>query len=190
MKGGGVKNDNSRHSDVSNAGQDQAIRGNVDTPTETQLAGNPAHSNGERIDVLQREAQKSDEIASFVSSLNEGEEKQLVHLLVEQRQWAGLLPEPSVFNQYSKDVQKQILAWNDATIIEGSERENKLVDSFVRHRKWAQIFSFLINMGIPIAGIAAFIITGDHACLTSIGVPVISIGVNVWKDKQEEQEKD
>ena len=185
-----MKNDNSRHSDVSDAGQNQAIRSDVDTPTETQLAGNSTHSNGECVDVLQREAQKRDEIASFVSSLNKGEENQLVHLLVEQRQWAGLLPEPSVFNQYPKDVQKQILAWNDATIIEGSNRENKLVDSFVRHRKWAQIFSFLINMGIPITGMIAFVITREPACLTSISVPVISIGVNIWKDKQEEKDKD
>lgn len=187
MKGGGVKNDSSRHSDVSNAGQNQAIRSDVDTPTETQLAGNSANSNGECADVLQREAQKSEEIASFLSSLDKREENQLVHLLVEQRQWSGLLPEPSVFNQYPEDVRARILSWNDASIIDGSQRENKLVNSFIRHRKWAQIFSFLINMGIPIAGMIAFVMTGDHACLTSIGVPVVSIGVNVWKDKQEEE---
>ena len=140
--------------------------------------------------MLQREAQKSDEIASFVSSLTDGEEKQLVHFLVEQREWAGLLPDPATFAQYSQEVQKSILSWNNATILDGSERENKMVDGFIHHRKWAQIFSFLINMCIPIAGIIAFVITRDHACLTSIGVPVVSIGVNIWKDKKEEQDKD
>lgn len=189
-KGGGVNNDNSRHLNVSNTGQNQAIRADDDAPATAQQPRNSANSNGECANVLQHGAQESDEIASFVSSLSEGEETRLVHFLVEERHWAGLLPEPATFNQYSDEVKKSILSWNDATIIGGSERENKLVDSFVHHRKWAQIFSFLINAGIPIVGMIAFIITNDHACLTSLGVPVISIGVNVWKDKQDDQEKD
>ena len=56
---------------------------------------------------------------------------QLVHLLVEQRQWSGLLPDPNTFNQYPEKVQQSILAWNDATILGGSERESKLVDEFI-----------------------------------------------------------
>ena len=189
MKGGGVKNDNSRHPNVSDAGQNQAIRSNADTPKKTQLTGNSANSNGECADVLQHETNKSKEIENFMSSLNESEEKQAIHFLVEQRQWVGLLPDPATFSQYPQKVQESILSWNNATILDGSERETKMVDSFIRHRKWAQIFSFLINMGTPIAGMVAFVMTGEHACLTSIGVPVISIGVNVWKDKQEEKDK-
>ena len=185
-----MKNDNSRHPNVSDAGQNQAIRSDVDTPKKTQLTGNSANSNGECADVLQHETNKSKEIENFMSSLNESEEKQAIHFLVEQRQWVGLLPDPATFSQYPQKVQESILSWNNATILDGSERETKMVDSFIRHRKWAQIFSFLINMGIPIAGMVAFVMTGEHACLTSIGVPVISIGVNVWKDIQEDKDKD
>lgn len=183
-----MKNDDPRHFDVSDAGQNQAIRANDFTSREAQPPRISKSANGGDTDELQCELQKNEEIETFVASLDESEEKQLIHFLVEQREWAGLLPDPNTFNQYPKEVQKSILAWNDATIIDGSKRESELVDGFIRHRKWSQIFSFIINTGIPLAGITAFVLTGDHACLTSLGVPVISIGVNIWKDKREEQE--
>ena len=185
-----MSNDKSRNIDVSDVGQNQSIQKDNDTPAKAQFSRNSENSNCERVNVLQHEAQNIDEIASFVASLSEGEENQLVHLLVEQRQWSGLLPDPNTFNQYPEKVQQSILAWNDATILGGSERENKLVDEFIKHRKFAQIFSFLINFTIPMAGITAFVLSGEQACLTSLGIPAVSIAVNIWKDKKEEQEED
>ena len=37
-------------------------------------------------------------------------------------------------------------------------------------------------------GITAFVLTGEQACLTSLGIPAVSIAVNIWKDRKEEQE--
>ena len=183
-----MSNDNERNFNVPNARQKQAIRSD-DEPTKTdKLSRNAENFNGVGANELRQDAQESESLEAFVSALNKTDEEKLIHLLVEERQWSGLLPDPNTFNLYSKDVQKSIISWNDATIIDGSKRETELVNEFVKHRKWAQIFSFLINFSIPIAGIAAFVITGDHACLTSLGVPVISIGVNVWKNKKDEQE--
>ena len=70
-----MKNDKSRNIYVSDIGQNQSIQKDNDTPAKAQFSRNSESSNCERVNVLQNEAQNIDEIASFVASLSEGEEK-------------------------------------------------------------------------------------------------------------------
>ena len=185
---GGVSDDNKRDSNVSNSRQKQAISRNDFAAASNQLTGTPESANDVGFNELHEIEKKNKTLENFVSSLDESEEKQLIHFLVEERKWSGLLPDPDTFNKYSPEIQKSIISWNNATIIEGSKRESKLVNEFVSHRKWAQIFSFLINFSIPVAGIVAFVLTKEPACLSCLGVPALSIGVNVWREHKDSED--
>lgn len=46
-------------------------------------------------------------------------------------EWAGLLPDPESFAQYPEYAQRAMVEWNNANIIGGSKRMDKMVDSAI-----------------------------------------------------------
>ncbi|MEC4273425.1 hypothetical protein VJ923_09680 [Adlercreutzia sp. R25] len=104
--------------------------------------------------------------------------------------WVGLLPDPDSFNKYPEFAQHQMVAWNDASIIDASKREDKLVDAAIRQAKVGQGLSFVLNLVFTVLSFAGFVVTGNLASFGFMSVPVISVGFNIWKDRQADKAKD
>lgn len=102
------------------------------------------------------------------------------------RQWVGLLPSPDQFMQYPEDVRKQMVAWNDAQIIDSSKRDDRLTESFTKSVTRNQWFSFLINIVFTGCAFAGFIFTSDPAAFGFLAIPGINVAFNIWKSRNDD----
>lgn len=94
------------------------------------------------------------------------------------RAWSGILPPPEDFNAYSKDAQSKIIEWNDAQILEESQRQNKIVHQMCKDTTRSAWFSFITNiLPIIVAGVL-FAFTREAVVFSLLSIPAITIGGN------------
>lgn len=88
----------------------------------------------------------------------EGDPEAVIRRLLVQRGWSGRLPPPDVYAQYPLHVQERMLLWNDASTIDESRRQDKLVEAEVREAKigpWRTSLVFLICLAAAVYCVAA-----------------------------------
>ena len=180
------ENDSPRPTNNAHTGQKPTIQKNDTHPTGAESAGIKENTDGVSTYEPQTE---SDQIRAIASALGEEGEKQLVQILVEQRQWKGLLPDPATFNQYPEEIRTEIINWNNVSIVDASAREDKLVNDFIAHRTRAQYFSFFLNLVMVVLSAVAFILTNNPACFSILSVPVLTIAVNVWQENKRDKDE-
>ena len=73
---------------------------------------------------------------------------------------------------------------SDASIIDASKREDKLVDAAIKQAKVGQGLSFVLNLVFTALSFVGFVATGSLASFGFMSVPVISVGFNIWKDSR------
>lgn len=105
----------------------------------------------------------------------------LIQLLAsENYSWHGLLPPPEDFKQYSPQVQGQMVAWNDARILDESKRLDKLTDAQIANSKnltgWAVLLTILFTI---MAAIAGFKYENTVLAALFLGVPALSTVVSM-----------
>lgn len=93
--------------------------------------------------------------------------------------WSGLLPRPEDFNNYSKEVQNKMVAWNDAQILKESERSDRLVSAEINQGYLSLVFTFLINFLIVAGVLIAFVITNNPNVFWAFTLPGASVIGNV-----------
>lgn len=111
--------------------------------------------------------------------LDEPQSEEEIKLLYTQ--WSGELPHPEVFAAYPEYVQRAMVEWNNARVIDESKRLDRIVDAAVvdgRRRAW---ITFLISSVSMIASSIAFVITGSVLALSPLSVPTVTIAVNIAK---------
>lgn len=99
--------------------------------------------------------------------------------------WAGLLPDPDSFAKYPEYVQRSMVAWNDAQILDDSKRMDRLVDTAAKTVSREGVFTFVLNLVFALLAFAGFIITGSMASYGMLAIPGISIAVNVAQKSRE-----
>lgn len=107
------------------------------------------------------------------------------------RSWAGLIPAPEDFNSYDEEIQRKIVEWTDARIIDESKRQDKLVAATVRSSMFSSIASFVVNIVIIIGVLAAFVATRDASVFWAFTIPGASIvgnvAINIRKGEDEKR---
>lgn len=96
--------------------------------------------------------------------------------------WSGILPDSESFAMYPDDVQKRMVAWNDAKIIDESARLDKLTDANIKQTKIESILSFVLNFSFVAIAFIAFIVTKDIASFGFLSIPGITIVINGISD--------
>lgn len=104
-------------------------------------------------------------------------------------EWAGLLPDPESFSQYPEYAQRAMVEWNNANIIDGSKRMDRIVDSAISAVRRDAFFSFVLNLVFAISAVVAFILTGNAWSYGMLAVPGISIAINYVKDKKSNKDE-
>ncbi len=104
-------------------------------------------------------------------------------------QWKGLLPDPDSFGKYPKFAQEKMVEWNDAQIIDESDRSDRLVDAAIGQKKRGQLYTFLLNGLFAVLAFFAFVITEDAASFSLLAVPGATIIVNVALDVRNKKHK-
>ena len=99
--------------------------------------------------------------------------------------WAGLLPDPDSFAKYPEYVQRSMVAWNDAQILDDSKRMDRLVDTAAKTVSREGVFTFVLNLVFALLAFAGFLITGSMASYGMLAIPGISIAVNVAQKNRE-----
>lgn len=182
-----MSNDNHRFVDNPRSRQQQAISENDSSFKEKD---EEKHCNAEKdcgVDEYRGEIEK---IKSDLLTLPaEGQEELLDSLAINlsrEEVWSGLLPDPDSFGRYPEDVQKHIVAWNDAQILDESKRNDKLVEAFIKDKRRGVVVSFLINFLFLAAAFVSFIFTHDPASFGFLAVPGVTIAINVIKENRDE----
>jgi len=134
-------------------------------------------------------------VKSFVDSLTDeeralladGPENEIIASAI--RTWEGMLPDPVSFSQYPDFAQKQMIAWNDARIIDESKRLDKVYDAFIRQKSRGQWMSFAINFLFILATFVSFVVlNGDPRAFGFLAVPGVSIVFNVWRARKSDDD--
>lgn len=103
---------------------------------------------------------------------------QLVGLTGEQTReyWEGPLPSPQDFAKYTPEVQQKLLAWNDAKILDESQRLTRVVEAEIRHSnmvtRWGVLFTLVFT---ALAGVAGLGQGNLPLAALFLGVPAMSI---------------
>lgn len=98
-------------------------------------------------------------------------------------EWHGLLPPPDEYNKYPEDAKRRMLAWNDAQIVDGAKRNDKLANAEIKQGAREQWLSFILNALFIAAAFFAFVITGNAASLSFLAVPGVTVAVNIYRRK-------
>lgn len=98
--------------------------------------------------------------------------------------WAGLLPDPDSFSKYPEEVQRAMVAWNDAQIIDASKRLDRFADAAVSSIERDSVLTFSLNLVFAILSFIAFIVTGSVWSYGLLAIPGVSIAVNVIGDRR------
>lgn len=128
------------------------------------------------------------EILDYANSLPEDQKDEFLGHLALIQEWSAILPDPDSYNKYPEEAQRKMIEWNDAQILDESRRNDKLVDCFVKNQNRNQVLSFAINFGFLLASFVSFLITRDPVSFGFLSVPGITIAVNLWKDRDKEDD--
>lgn len=119
-------------------------------------------------------------IAPYVIDAIVEDRESIERLLFQKAEsWSGILPDPDSFAKYPDYVQKRMVEWNDAQIIDESRRNDRIVDAAIRQTKWGQILSASINGISVLAAFISYMVTRDGASFGFLAVPGITIAVNI-----------
>lgn len=181
-----MSDDNSRIVDDPRPGQQQKAGKDAQTIQSTneqqhQITEDSCSDNEQEFD---QEAL----VEKILDAIPEEEIERLLIGKVSVQRWQGLLPDPESFAGYPEYVQKQMVAWNDAQIIDESKRNDRITDAVISQRKWSQILSFAINVVFVGVTLTSFLITGDPASFGFLAIPGVTIAINVWQDRKEDHE--
>lgn len=100
------------------------------------------------------------------------------------REWSGLLPPPSEYNEYDIETRENIRAWNDAQIIDASRRSDKIADAEIRQGSRDQWLSFVLNVLFVSATFGSFLVTRDPASFGFLAIPTVTLAVNVYNRRR------
>jgi hypothetical protein len=68
-----------------------------------------------------------------------------------------MLPPPGDFNQYEPDVRERMMRWNDATTVDESHRQDRLVDEQIRQARLCPTRSLVVVLAAMIlAAVSVF----------------------------------
>lgn len=104
--------------------------------------------------------------------------------------WSGLLPHPEQFSKYEKEVQRKMLDWNDAMILDESKRQDKIVDAEIKQSRLSSFLNFIFNTIVIVAVFVAFVITENPNVFWAFTVQGASLVANVVihiKDKDDNE---
>ena len=136
-------------------------------------------------------------VKGFIDSLTEDEKLALASnqedeiVATVMSTWSGMLPDPGSFSQYPDYAQRQMVAWNDARILDESKRHDKITDAAISQANKGQWLSFVLNALFAVLSFAAFIVTGSIVSFGFLAIPGISVVFNIVqnsKDKKESKE--
>lgn len=180
-----MDHDDARALDGSRNVRKQADDGPLQHLPEEDECGHQEPANCRSID----ESQVSD--AEFAQKVIEAipretlvEALEIIGLEQTSTQWSGILPDPDSFKQYPPDVQKAMVAWNDAQIIDASKRLDKFADAAIKNVRLETVLTFILNFGFASGSFAAFIITGNLWSYGLLAIPGITIAVNLISNRR------
>ena len=101
--------------------------------------------------------------------------------------WSGILPPPASFAQYPEYAQKQMVAWNDAEILDESKRrdrqlaiDERYAKSDARFQMTKLVLSFVIELVFVLSSVVLFLITLNPNSFWLLTVPGATIAVNLY----------
>lgn len=169
----------------SRVGQQQAADSDADRVQQANAESSPLSTHCSESDEREEEELAS-KVDAIVDAIPVEELRAMItsEIVAKGERWVGLLPDPDSFNKYPEFAQRQMVAWNDASIIDASKREDKLVDAAIKQAKVGQGLSFVLNLVFTALSFVGFVATGSLASFGFMSVPVISVGFNIWKDSR------
>lgn len=135
-------------------------------------------------------------VAKEIINNSEISDQQLIHLLYEERNWQGLLPDPDSFNKYDKSVRDEMIKWNTKRIDSDIAFNEKMLNDFSKNNKISTITNAIVYLGSIFAAIFAFIYSDfNPIALSILSVPAGSFCFNVYIENKKikrinETEKD
>ncbi len=156
-----MKNDNNKSARNPNVQQPENSKQHVQEIKRASTASRASNSNG---------------LNGYAGEKATQEELKAVALIA--RSWSGLLPPPEDFKAYPESAQNKIIEWNDAQILDETERQNELVRHVCRDSKRTAYLSFLTNILPIIAASILFVVTENTAAFLLLAVPCVTIGGN------------
>lgn len=176
----------------SRSGQQQ---GDSETAAPLSQASIKKHSESQSGSSHDEHPAEIAEIEKLISQLEPSQAEQLLEgelilRLGQQSEWVGLLPPPDDFMKYPEVVQKHMVAWNDAQILDESKRADLFTQAFLRSKTRGQWMSFLINGIFTIAALLSFIITRDPASFGFLALPGINVVFNIWKSRKQPEDSE
>ena len=165
---------------------DDARSRRVEEDPEDARGKRAQHGDDASAQTLGSDGSQLGELTETISSkIEELPPRDLIGLLLatQTREWQGLLPPPNDYNRYPEDAKKRMLAWNDAQIVDGAKRNDKLANAEIKQGAREQWLSFILNALFISAAFFAFVITGNAASLSFLAVPGVTVAVNIYRRK-------
>ncbi|WP_421788852.1 hypothetical protein [Gardnerella sp. DNF01205] len=89
-------------------------------------------------------------------------------------QWSGMLPDPKSFRQYPAEVQQKLCDWNDASTVDESIRQDRLVDLEIKTALRGQWIGAILFILCLIISFIAFLYTKSQWSWVPLALPALS----------------
>lgn len=131
------------------------------------------------------------EIESLIGQLSQSQFEQLLEAefvinAAQTNAWSGLLPAPDDFLKYPESVQKSMVEWNNAQILDESRRADDITKAVIRSTTRSQWLSFAINTVFTVSALVSFVITRDPASFGFLALPGVNVVFNIWKSRKKD----